>query len=331
MLELILFLLLSILVVFVSALLFVNSIEFLGSRYNIGGSFVGTILSPVVTSLPELIVLLIAIFGLGGISGSSIAVGTIFGQPFMASSLSYGLIGLAALIGYSVKSREHNFLEVSKTLVIPFIFVTILFPLTLIPSLIGIDILRYLFGIFFLVAYIGYVTLMYRRKTSEPIENASEPYICVICPPRTAGGFIQLAISVAVLYFGADLLVRLVNQIAIASGFSLMGLAIILVPAATAVPETSSALIWAFRGKDTLSIGSLVGEKVLYTTLFPGLGLMLTTWVLDIHVYLAVLGTTIVSLMMLLLISRRRIHWYALTLGLIFFVAYASLTFGLRV
>jgi len=40
-----------------------------------------------------------------------------------------------------------------------------------------------------------------------------------------------------------------------------MGLAIIVVPAATAVPETASALIWGFRGKDTLSLASLVGEK----------------------------------------------------------------------
>ena len=94
MLELILLLLLSILVVFISALLFVNSIEFLGSQYNIGGSFVGAIISPLFTSLPELIVLIVAIFGLGGANGEAIGVGTIFGQPFMASSLSYGLVGM---------------------------------------------------------------------------------------------------------------------------------------------------------------------------------------------------------------------------------------------
>ena len=51
-----------------------------------------------------------------------------------------------------------------------------------------------------------------------------------------------------------------VNQIAVALGVSVLGLAIIVIPAATAVLETASALIWAFRGKDTLSIGSLVGE-----------------------------------------------------------------------
>ena len=108
MLELILLLLLSILIVFISALLFVNAIEFLGSQYKIGGAFVGSILSPLFTSLPELIVLIIAVFGLGGVSGEAVGVGTIFGEPLMASSLSYGLVGMLAYVGYRLRRREHQ-------------------------------------------------------------------------------------------------------------------------------------------------------------------------------------------------------------------------------
>jgi cation:H+ antiporter len=139
---------------------------------------------------------------------------------------------------------------------------------------------------------------------------------------------LQLIVSAVILYFAARQMVGLVNQIALGLGLSLMGLAIIVVPAATAIPETASALIWGFRGKDTLSIASLVGEKVLYTTLFPGIGLILTAWVLDIHAYLSVLATT---LMMLFFISRKKIPWYGLTLGFFFFVAYAIMIFGLRI
>ena len=108
MIELIVLLLLSILIVFISALLFVNAIEFLGSQYKIGGPFVGSILSPLFTSLPELIVLIIALFGLGGVNGEAVGVGTIFGEPLMASSLFYGLVGILALAGYYLKKREQN-------------------------------------------------------------------------------------------------------------------------------------------------------------------------------------------------------------------------------
>ena len=331
MLEQILLLLLSILVVFLSSLLFVNSIEFLGSHYRMGGSFVGAILSPLFTSFPELIVLIVAIFALGGVSGEAIGVGTIFGEPFMASSLSYGLVGILALTGCFLKRREHNYLQVDKTLMIPFIFVTLLFPLTLVPSLIAKSGIRILFGLVFLASYFGYLVLMYRRRGLEQIENAQAPYLSRLIPFKRLGAFAQLIVSVVILYFGSRLLVGAVNQIATGFGVSLMGLSIIVIPAATAIPETASALIWGFRGKDTLSIASLVGEKVLYTTLFPGIGLILTTWVLDIHAYLSVLGTTTISLLMLFFISRKKIPWYGLTLGFIFFVAYAIVTIGLRI
>ena len=331
MIELIILLLLSILIVFISALLFVNAIEFLGSQYKIGGPFVGSILSPLFTSLPELIVLIIALFGLGGASGEAVGVGTIFGEPLMASSLSYGLVGILALAGYYLKRREHKTLQVDTSLAVPFIFVTILFPLTLVPSILNSSVARILFGIGFLSSYLVYIVLMYRRKGLDQIENAKLPYICKIIPLKRVGGFVQLIVSVVILYFGAREMVGVVNQLALGLGLSVMGLAIIVVPAATAVPETASALIWGFRGKDTLSLASLVGEKVLYTTLFPGIGLLLTTWVLDIHAYLSVLATTTISILMLIFILRKRIPWYALTFGFFFFVAYAVIVFWLRI
>ncbi len=331
MLELVVFLLISIIVVFVSALLYVNSIEFLGYRFNIGHSFVGAILSPLFTSLPELVVLLIAIFSLRGAGGAAVAVGTIFGEPFIASSVSYGLVGVVALFGFFLKRRKHSYLEVSQTLAIPFIFVTILLPIALVPSVFHSFQVRILFGLLFLSTYLAYVVLMYRQRTFEVASEAENPYFCRIIPNKEIGSFVQLAVSVVVLYVGASQLVSIVNQISISLGASLIGLSIIVIPAATAIPETASALIWGFRGKDTLSIGSLVGEKVLYSTLYIAIGLFLTAWVLDVHAYLSVLATTVVSSLMLYFISKKKIPWYGLTFGLVFFVAYVLLTFLMHI
>ncbi len=100
---------------------------------------------------------------------------------------------------------------------------------------------------------------------------------------------------------------------------------------ATAIPETASALIWGYRGKDTLSIGSLVGEKVLYSTFYPGLGLFLTPWQLDIHASLSVAVTVVVSLTLLYYIMKQKLPWYGLCVGLVFFVGYSLLVLLFRV
>jgi len=315
----------SIFLVFLAALLFVNAIEYLGYRFRLGGSFVGAILAPLFTSFPEMTIFLVAVFFSRAEAGEAIGIGTLFGQPFMASSLSYGLVGIAALLGFYLKRRRELFLEVDRTLVIPYLFITILFPLTLVPAALGF---HFLFGILFLAAYLGYIYIMYGKRGAEAIEDAAEPYICRVAPYPVSGGFVQLGVAVLLLYLGSHAMVSAVDSLARALGISAMGLALIIIPAATAIPETASALIWGYRGRDTLSIGALVGEKILYSTFYPGLGLLLTSWVLDVHAYFSVLATTVISLILLYYIMKRRVPWYGLCFGLLFFIFYAVVTFA---
>lgn len=331
----ILILLGSIVLVFFSSFLFVNALEWSGHHLKLGSSFVGAILSPLFTSLPELIVILIAIFFSPGASGPAIGIGTIFGEPFMASSLSYGLVGISVLLGFLAKKRADVIMEVDRTLALPYIFIIILFPLTLIPGFIHIVWLRYFFGFFFLALFIVYARLMYNRRTAELIEESEELTLSrwVSESPRYQPGVlgIQTAIAVTALYFGSRFLVSSVATISTNIDISPLGLALIIIPAATAIPETVTALIWSYRGKDTLSIGSLVGEKILYSTFYPALGLFLTSWMLDIHAVFSVIVTTIISIMMLYFILKRRIPWYALVSGMTLFIAYGIVVFVFRI
>ena len=140
----------AIILVLIASLLFVNALEWLGHHLKLGSSFVGAILSPLFTSLPELIVILIAIFSNLGKTGPEIGIGTIYGEPFMASSLSYGLVGIAVLLGYLAKKRTSATMVIDKTLALPYIFIIVLFPLTLIPGFVHLTWLKYGFGLFFL-------------------------------------------------------------------------------------------------------------------------------------------------------------------------------------
>lgn len=321
----------SIALVFGAAVIFVNAIEYLGCRFRLGSSFVGAILAPLFTSFPELTVFLVAVFAYRGRAGEEIGIGTLYGQPFMASSLSYGLVGIAVLLGYLTKRRSSVTLVVDKTLILPYSFITVLFPLTLVPAFWGVSSVRYAFGFIFLGAFVYYIWLMHQRRGAELIENAEEPYLCRVAPKvipfKTVGAIVQLILAVILLYLGSQKMVGSVDVLANIIGISPMGLALIVVPAATAIPETTSALIWGSRGKDTLSVGSLVGEKILYSTLYPGLGLFLTSWVLDIHAYLSVVATTTISLILLYYIVKQRLPWYGLCFGFFFFLVYAAIVF----
>lgn len=322
----------SMVLIFVAAVGFVNAIEYLGYRLHLGSSFVGAILSPLFTSLPEMTIFLIAVFAHGGEAGQEIGLGTLFGQPFMASSLSYGLVGIAVIIGYFAKKRSTTTLAVDKTLAIPYIFITILFPLTIVPSVLGISFARHIFGVVFLGAFITYIYLMYRRRAAELLDSSEEAYLYKaghkIMASPAAWAIIQLVLAVVLLYIGSTHMVNSVEILSGNLGINPLGLALIVVPAATAIPETITALIWGYRGKDTMSIGSLVGEKILYSTFYPALGLFVTSWALDIHAYSSVVATTVISLILLYFILKQKIPWWALCLGLVFFVAYAVLLFA---
>ncbi len=320
----------GIVLVFFSALAFVNAIEFLGFRFGLGSSFVGAILSPLFTSLPELTVFLVALSS-GIRSGQEIGIGTVFGQPFMASSLSYGLVGLVVFAGYKFGRRRSSRLKVDRSLALPYIFVTLLFPLTLVPGFFRNDLVRVAFGIFFLASFVAYMSMMYSRRELGAMEEAERPFLGIFFPGREiAMAFLQLVAAVVVLYYGSERLVSAVSAIAAATGISPLGIALVLIPAATAIPETATALIWGYRGMDTLSLGSLVGEKILYSTFYPGVGLLFTSWVIDDHAVFSVVTTTFVSLVILYFINRDEVPWQALVSGIAFFIAYAIFVFVLH-
>ena len=172
---------------------------------------------------------------------------------------------------------------------------------------------------------------MYERRKDDATLHADLPYFCKALSSKSSFiASLQLLISVMLLYYGSKGLVASVDEIASKLGISPLGLALVIVPAATAIPETASALIWGYRGRDTLCLGSLVGEKILYSTFYPGIAMIMTSWKLDIHAYLSVITTTVVSLVLLYYISKERVPWYGLCFGLVFFIGYSVLVFTLH-
>lgn len=316
-------LVISILTVFFGSLIFVNAIEYVGGLFKWSKSFVGAIISPFFTSFPELIVFVIAILSADHLHGNDIAIGVIFGEPFISSSLAYTLVLGAILASLFIRKKKKKYLEVDKGLSYPYAFVSVLYPFLILAGYLTRS-LNYVLGVVFLVAYVIYVYIMYKEESSLLGEEEEEPFLSRFMNPKT-GSVIQILVAVVLLYFGSELIVHSISNLSLSLGIDALTLAIIIIPFATAIPETLTAMIWGYQGKDTFSVASLVGEKVLYTTLYPGIALLIIPWNINESAVISVITAEVISLLYIFYIRRGKFPLYALSFGLVFFVLFIYL------
>jgi len=306
--------------VLIGGWLFTNSMEHISHRYRLGGSFVGAVISPVLTSLPELIVFLVALLVYGGVSGEEVAVGTVIGEPFVVSTIIYSIIFLVAVIGFRRGSRNDLVLEVGRELILPFIVVIALYPTVLLPALLGVGVIRYVIATALFIAYLVYVGLM-RGKEGIVIEDVEElRFIKLARFNEDVALALQVITSVLLLYVGSKYLVSGIVDLSRMLSIDTMGLSIIIVPTATVLPESITAIIWTLGNRDTMAVAALIGEKVLYSTIYPALALVLTSWSLTYEAIISVIAVEAVSVAMLYHVLRGRLTW---DVGLIGLVGYA--------
>jgi cation:H+ antiporter len=323
------FLLLGIIITFMSSLLLTDLMEYIESKTNLGTSFVGSIITPLLTSVPELVIFIISVFIIRTEVGNQIGIGTIFGQPFMTSTISYSLVGTSTLIAVILHKRKGTSMIINKDLSIPYAFICVLFPLLILPNIFNSLILQYLLGIIFLSSYVIFTSLMYKKRSYQN-KGAHYKIIFMTGLPSRVASIVQLAATLAGLYFGSKLMVDSLATLSLALGVNALALSILIIPIATSIPETLSAMIWAFRGNDSLSISSLVGEKTLYSTFYPALGLFSVQWIHSRYSEATIVFTTIVSLVFLLYIKKGKIPIYILFIGFIFFLFFVLLLYTLQ-
>ena len=306
---------------------FTNAMEYVQSRAKLGSSLVGGIISPLFTSMPETTVFVIAVFVYRGGAGNEIGIGTIFGQPLMASSVSYALVLLSVALGLKFGKREKLGMVVDRGLATPYALVTILFPLLFLPSLLGQRALQLPLAAVFGASYLFFAwTVSKKKKTTTEEFNDTSPYLARLLNP-TAAAAVQLVAASVGLYLGAESMVSSMAELSALWNVSPIAISIVIVPLSTAIPETITAMIWGYKGRDTLSISSLVGEKILYSSFYPAIALATIPWVTDVYADISILVTTGVSAMFWFFIRKGKIPYPALALGVPFFVLFSVLAF----
>ena len=91
-------LVLSLGLILLSCVMFVNAIECFGKALNLHQGIIGSILAAIGTAMPETIIPIIAILFTKGESAHAIGIGAIAGAPFMLGTLAFFVTGTAVIV-----------------------------------------------------------------------------------------------------------------------------------------------------------------------------------------------------------------------------------------
>jgi cation:H+ antiporter len=312
---------------------FTNAVEWLGSRLNLAEGAVGALLAAVGTALPESVIPIVALLSGGGEQSTQIAIGAIIGAPFLLGTLAMLLVvGSAHLFagrreqGAEVRAERD---DVRRDLR----WFEILFPPGIALGVIGApDGVRYAAAALLLVGYGLYVRSTLAAGGEVESDGELSPLYFDTSRedrPNTLQIVAQLIVSLAAIVGGAELFVSAIERIAESAGIAPLVLSLVLAPLATEMPEKANSVLWVRNGKDELALGNITGAMSFQASIPVALGLIFTTWHLEIQAVVAALCGLAGGLLARWALPRRRVGkapvvaWGALFLG---FVAYAALS-----
>ncbi len=294
---------LGLVVVLVGSIAYAHSFESLASRLGLSQGLAGAVVSPLFTSLPELVVFVTAVVSVGGRAGAEVGLGTVIGEPLMLSTLMTPLV-VAASRG----------LKVDRSLARPYLVFVAVFPSVLLPPLLANHPLaRVGAALALLASYVVFAATARSGETVEPGELGLRASIVV------------LMASVAAFYLGSHYLVNGVIWASGALGLTPLAVSTLAVPAVTTLPEVGAALVWARRGLGTLAASSLVGEQVVYATIYPAVAVLAVPWALTADAMVAVLVTEVAAAGLALGALRGSLDKAQVAAGLACFVSYLAL------
>ncbi|HEY4028884.1 MAG TPA: sodium:calcium antiporter [Caulobacteraceae bacterium] len=284
-------------VIYLACELFVNGVEWIGHRFDVGQKATGTILAAFGTALPESVVTLVAVaFGVGA-AQKQIGVGAALGGPLVLSTVAYAVVGwtlFAARRPLRTANTRADFRGLSRDQA--WFLVIFMFKL-------GVGLIAFAWkpwlGIAFLAAYAVYVWQEARGEQGEA-EGELEPL--KFAPraehPPTVLAVLQTTLAIVVIFFASKVFVGQIEVLGHSFGLKPQLLALLLSPIATELPETLNAIIWVRQGKIRLALANISGAMMIQATVPSALGIFFTPWLLDPALVVAG-GVTLVAIVAL--------------------------------
>lgn len=328
---------------------FINAIEWLGARMQIGSVAVGSILAAAGTALPESVVTLVAVLFGSEQAGDDIAVGAALGGPLVVGTIAYGVTGAMLLLRHRARSRDRQAAAVggdpadqrarheaegdagardfvgvdTARMASDQTWFIVIFVVKVALGLVAFAIKPWL-GLLFFVAYAVY----FWREMRDDADAASQEHLepLKLQPrrqaPATGAVLTQTVVALVVIYLASQLFVRQLEWAGPALGLPAVVVALLLSPVATELPEILNAIIWVRQGKTRLALANISGAMMIQATVPSGIGLLGTPWMFDTPLLLAGIATLASVIYLLTMFRRGTITAGRLTLATGFYAAF---------
>jgi cation:H+ antiporter len=330
-------------VIYLSCEWFVNAVEWLGRRLNVGALAVGTVLAAFGTALPESAVTFVAVVFGGGHASKDIGVGAAMGGPLVLATIAYGVIGVMLLVRRRIYDRvgvgvvtggvgrtpsplpDGQGLGDQRKLVRDQTWFLVIFVVKVAMGLVAFAVKPWL-GLAFFAAY----GLYFWRELRDGGDRGDAEELAPLllqrrrAKPTTWAVLVQTLASLAVIFAASQLFVRQLDAVGPMLGLPAAVTALLLSPIATELPEIMNAIIWVRQGKTPLALANVSGAMMIQATVPSGLGLLFTPWRFDAALLTSGLVTMAAMGYLLLTARAGRLTPKTLAVAAVFYLAFAA-------
>ncbi len=281
----VLFTLLGLVALVIGAEIMIRGAVALALRFHISPLVIGLTIVAMGTSMPELLVSLLA-----ALKGNpELAIGNVVGSSIINISF---ILGASILIFPIEVDREARRIHWPVMMIVSLVFVLYCWN----------DLMSRFEGIVFVLLLVLYVVAMIRTSRRKQLMPGALPSVTYEPLWRS---FLQLIIGIAALAFGADLFVDGAVQLANILGVSDQLVGVTIVAVGTSLPELITSLMAAFRKQPDISLGNLVGSNI-----FNLLGILgITAAISPIPVDLASFSLDVSAMILVALILFPLMFW----------------------
>lgn len=321
---------LSLFAIVLACILFTNAIEVFGEKLNLGKNATGSILAVLGTGLPEVIVPIVAILSSLFISkdllvGQQIAIGAIFGSPFMLSSLALFILGVLFLYLILKSKRTNEFSANYKDIVRDFKYFIFAYIIAFGATYIHNYIFKVLIAIFLICLYFIFALRTIKKSQSEnkQEENIELYFQYILKTENSYTLYLQILLSLLMLIFCTHFFVEEIKYFSNLFSVSPMIISLIIAPFATELPEVTNSIIWLKQGKDELALSNIVGAVVFQVMILTAIGIILTPWKFNLSIIINYSLTIFCALIFVIsALKNKKITLNSLLVCGIFYLAY---------
>lgn len=316
-------LLVSVIVIYYSCELFVNSIEWVGKKFSVSQYAVGTILAAFGTALPESVVTFVAVAFNASSEQKDIGVGAALGGPLVLGTIAYAVVGICIILFRKKRELGIDIDIDSKKLSRDQLWFVSIFIFKVLLGLFVFNI-KPLMGFLFLAAYGLY---FFKEMRAECIDDCLllEPlkFQPTKVEPKTFWVITQTIIALILIFASSHLFVKNLEVVSSYWNISPLIISLLLSPIATELPEILNAVIWIRQGKETLALGNISGAMMIQATVPSAFGLFFTPWLFEAHLLWAGAITLISVFYLLITLKRDKLSPMRLIYAGIFYILFA--------